>query len=64
MGIFNFTITLPQIVVGACGGLILKYIFSLRAPMMLTLAGIFLILGSISVYFVDDKATSGQPDNQ
>ena len=55
MGIFNFTITIPQIVVGACGGLILKYCFDMKTPMMLVLAGSFMLLAAISVYFVKDK---------
>lgn len=55
MGIFNFTITIPQIVVGACGGLILKYCFDMKTPMMLVLAGSFMLFAAISVYFVKDK---------
>lgn len=54
MGIFNFTITIPQIVIGALGGLILKHIFGMNTPMMLVLAGIFMILAAISVYFVKE----------
>lgn len=58
MGIFNFTITIPQIVVGAVGGLILKYCFDMRTPMMLVLAGIFMLLAALSVYFVKEKEIS------
>lgn len=55
MGIFNFTITIPQIVVGAVGGLILKYFFDMRPSMMLVLAGIFMLMAALSVYFVKEK---------
>lgn len=55
MGIFNFTITIPQIVIGAVGGVILKACFHLHAPMMLVLAGVFMLLGAISVFFVKEK---------
>jgi len=55
MGIFNFTITIPQIVIGAIGGLILKSCFGMVTPRMLVLAGIFMMLAAASVYFVTDK---------
>lgn len=58
MGIFNFTITIPQIVIGALGGLILKYFFDMKTPMMLVLAGVFMFLAAISVYFVKDKSAN------
>lgn len=55
MGIFNFTITIPQVVVGLTGGLILKYIFGGNPTMMLTLAGIFMLCAAVSVFFVSEK---------
>lgn len=55
MGIFNFTITIPQIIIGALGGIILKYCFEMNTPMMLVLAGSFMLLAAISVYFVKEK---------
>ena len=58
MGIFNFTITIPQIVIGALGGLILKYFFDMKTPMMLVLAGVFMFLAVVSVYFVKDKSAN------
>ncbi len=58
MGIFNFTITIPQIVIGALGGLILKYFFDMKTPMMLVLAGVFMFLAAVSVYFVKDKSAN------
>ena len=52
MGIFNFTITIPQIVIGLTGGLIVKWIFGSEAIRMLGLAGVFMLLAAISVAFV------------
>lgn len=52
MGIFNFTITIPQIVIGLAGGLIVKHLFGSDALMMLGLAGVFMLLAAISVAFV------------
>lgn len=52
MGIFNFTITIPQIVIGLVGGMIIKYIFNSHAPSMLALAGAFMLLAAVSVAFV------------
>lgn len=58
MGIFNFTITLPQIVIGLIGGFVIKYCFGSNAAMMLALAGVFMILAAVSVYFVREKSVS------
>ena len=55
MGIFNFTITIPQVIVGLTGGLILKNLFGSNATMMLTLAAIFMVCAAISVAFVNEK---------
>ncbi len=54
MGIFNFTITIPQIVIGLTGGMIIKYCFASDAMMMLMMAGVFMLLAALSVYFVED----------
>ena len=56
MGIFNFFITFPQIFNGLFGGLIVKNIFNNQAVFALILAGIFMILGAISVLFVHDDS--------
>ena len=56
MGIFNFTITIPQIVIGLTGGAIVKYCFASNAVWMLALAGLFMLLASLSVGFVRDEA--------
>lgn len=54
MGIFNFFITLPQIVNGIIGGLLVKNVFGGNAIYALVMAGIFMFLGAIAVIFVDD----------
>ena len=52
MGIFNFTITIPQIVIGLSGGAIVKYCFANDAMWMLALAALFMLLAALSVAFV------------
>jgi maltose/moltooligosaccharide transporter len=54
MGIFNFFITLPQIINGLFGGLIVKHIYSDNYIFAIVMAGVFLILAAISVLFVND----------
>lgn len=55
MGIFNFTITIPQIAIGLTGGLIVKHLFASDAMLMIALAGVFMLLAAISVFFVKEK---------
>lgn len=55
MGIFNFTITIPQIFMGLAGGSIVKHCFSSDASMMLILAGVFMLLAALSVAFVKES---------
>ncbi|MDP4183916.1 MAG: MFS transporter [Bacteroidota bacterium] len=55
MGIFNFTIAGPQICSGLFGGLILEHFFKGEAIYMLVLAGVSMLIGCITVYFVKDK---------
>ena len=55
MGIFNFFITIPQIVNALFSGLILKYCFASNSVWMLVLSGIFLILGAASVMYIKEK---------
>ena len=57
LGLFNCTITVPQIVAALCGGLILHCIpaASNGAPFtvgMLVTAGILLLLGSCAVWII------------
>jgi maltose/moltooligosaccharide transporter len=55
MGIFNFFITFPQIVNGLFGGLIVKTFYNNEAIYAIVLAGFFMILGAISVLYVQDQ---------
>lgn len=55
MGIFNFFITIPQIVNALFSGLILKYCFASNSVWMLVLSGCFLILGACSVMYIKEK---------
>ncbi|HNQ60670.1 MAG TPA: MFS transporter [Bacteroidales bacterium] len=55
MGIFNFFITIPQIINGIVGGPIVKRIYDSQAIYALVMAGICMLIASISVIFVDDK---------
>lgn len=56
MGIFNFFITLPQIINGLLGGPIVKHIYNGQAIYAIVLAGVFLICAAISVIYVYDPA--------
>ena len=55
MGLFNMSITIPQIMNGVFGTLILKHVYGGNPFNALIGAGILMILGAISTYFVDDK---------
>ncbi len=56
MGIFNFTIAAPQIISGIFAGWILSSVFENQAINIILLAGISMVLGGLSVYFVkEDK---------
>ena len=59
LGLFNCTICLPQIVAAVLGGIILKYLPQAAngasdQPMMLVLAGILLLFGSVAVRSVKE----------
>jgi len=54
LGLFNGTICLPQIVAAACGGFILKMVGGAQVSMFIV-AGVFLVLGAASVYFIKEK---------
>ena len=54
MGIFNFFITMPQIVNGIIGGPIVKYFYHNHAIYALIMAGIFMFLGAVAVLYVQD----------
>ena len=55
MGLFNMSITIPQIVNGITGGLILKYVFGGNPLYSIIMAGGLMILGAIATLFVSDK---------
>ncbi|UIR56412.1 MFS transporter [Sphingobacterium sp. SRCM116780] len=55
MGIFNFFITFPQIVCGFFGGYIIKLFFHSHSIYGILLAGIFMLLGALSVLKIKDK---------
>lgn len=54
MGIFNFTITVPQILNGIIGGLIVKHLFNSHTIYALAMAGVFLFLAAGSVRWIQD----------
>ena len=53
LGLFNCTICLPQIVAAATGGAVISLVGS--QPAMLLTAGVFLVLGALSVHFIQTK---------
>lgn len=55
MGIFNYFITMPQIVNGFFGGMIVKQFYNGEAIYAIVLAGIFMILGAISVLYIQNN---------
>lgn len=55
MGVFNFFITLPQIVNGVIGGPMVKYFYGSQAIYSLVMAGVFLLIAAFCVRFVEDK---------
>jgi maltose/moltooligosaccharide transporter len=56
MGLFNATITIPQIAAGVLGGVILTFLGG-KAILMLGVAGISMLLACISVLFVKEKTS-------
>jgi maltose/moltooligosaccharide transporter len=55
MGIFNIFITVPQIINGLFGGMIVKRFFDSQAIYALIMSGIFLLIAAICVLWVEDK---------
>lgn len=64
MGIFNFFITLPQIINGLVGGSIVKHVYNDNYIYAIVMAGVFLILAAISVIFVYDPAEKSLKTNR
>src|SRR5690606_19560577 len=56
MGIFNFFITIPQILNGLIGGPMVRYIYHNEPVYALVLSGVFFISAAVSVIFVYDPA--------
>jgi maltose/moltooligosaccharide transporter len=55
MGVFNFFITLPQIINGVIGGPIVKYFYHSQAIYAIVMAGLFLFIAAFCVRFVEDR---------
>ena len=55
MGLFNMSITIPQIVNGLLGTLVLQHIYRGNPFNAMMGAGVFMILAAVSVIFVSDK---------
>lgn len=60
LGLFNGTITIPQIVAAALGGVIFKLLGGEHQMNMIMMAGVLLVLGAISVIFI--KETSAEKE--
>jgi len=60
LGLFNGTICIPQIVAALLGGALFAWIGGpeKQQVMMLVVAGVLLLLGSLSVYFIKEKSAS------
>jgi maltose/moltooligosaccharide transporter len=56
MGIFNFFITIPQILNGLIGGPMVRHVYNNEPVYALVLSGIFFISAAVSVIFVYDPA--------
>ncbi len=54
MGLFNMSITIPQIISGIFSGLILKYFFANNPILCIIMAGISMFLGAISSLFIKE----------
>jgi maltose/moltooligosaccharide transporter len=58
MGIFNFFITIPQIISALILGPIVAGLFNNQAIQALVLAGIMMLLAAVSMLWVTDKETA------
>jgi maltose/moltooligosaccharide transporter len=54
MGLFNMSITIPQIISGIFSGLILKYFFHDNPVLCIVMAGISMLLGGLSALYVKE----------
>jgi len=58
MGIFNFFITIPQIIHGLIGGILIRYVYGGNPIYGIIFSGIFMILGAFAVMFVKEQKTT------
>lgn len=61
LGLFNGTITIPQIVAAALGGVIFSLLGGVYQINMIGLAGVLLIIGAICVAFVHETYAEDKP---
>jgi maltose/moltooligosaccharide transporter len=54
MGIFNFFITIPQIINGIIGGPIVKHVYNNQPIYALVMSGVFMFCAAVSVIYVYD----------
>ncbi len=57
MGIFNFFITIPQILNGLIGGPMVKNVYNNQPVYALVMAGVFMLCAAVSVIYVYDPAS-------
>lgn len=57
MGIFNFFITIPQIINGIVGGPTVKHLYNNQPVYALVMAGVFMLCAAVSVIYVYDPAS-------
>jgi len=57
MGIFNFFITIPQIINGVVGSPLVEHVYNNQPVYALVMAGIFMICAAVSVIYVYDPAS-------
>ena len=60
MGLFNLSITIPQITNGLLGTVLFKHVYGGNPFNAILAAGICMLLGALSTYFVDDKLDKRQ----
>ena len=58
MGIFNFFITLPQILNGIVGGPMVKNIYNNQPVYALIMSGVFMLCAAVSVIYVYDPGAT------
>jgi maltose/moltooligosaccharide transporter len=54
MGIFNFFITIPQLINGIIGGPVVKYLYNNQPIYAIIMSGVFMLCAAVSVIYVYD----------